>query len=1000
MKNTNPLLVLLTTCILVLSASAQVPLSGNVSDGAGGPLLSGTVYHASGFLTVPAGTTLTIQAGAILKMSFDGQLTVNGDLQVTGSAIVTEINDDTAGGDTNANGFSVGAPNFWRGVVFGAGATGVVNGLQVRFGGRFGTAGLEVNGNALSLSNCVVSACNAAGLDFNNVVGPTTVSNCQFDTNASAIEGVPLQSLAGFTGNTATGNAVHDTIRVSSATIASGTTTVSAANLVNGVVLAPGTTSIGTNGTLVFGPGVVYKCSIDAQFIVDGTLVCNGTAGSPVVITDINDDAHGGDTNNNGASAAVPNFWRGLVFNATSGASALSHTEVHGGGRFGTAAFSILGSGLSMNDCLAADCSAAGLNMNNIASSATITQCHVTACDRAYEGVRLESLPSLVNNTAAGNVAHDSVALSDGSITTGSTTISASNMVNNVALTGGLFLNVAAGASLTLDAGVILKWTVDGQLTVDGNLVCNGTAGSPVVFTTFSDDAHGGDSNKDGPSAGAANTWRGLRFNASSTGSQLTHAQVWYGGRFGTGGFSVNGAVATFNQCLAQQGSAAGIDLLNTTTTSTFNSCHVSGNAAAIIGVKLTSVSGFVNTTASGNGGFDSIIVSDATISSGTTTISAQNMVSGVITIPGLFGGVGAGAQLVLNAGCVLKWTGVDGQFTISGTLTCNGSAPSPVAFTTDSDDMFGGDSDENGASTVTANEWRGLRFEAGSAASTLNHTWIRGAGRFAAAGATVLDGITMRNCHLDTSSNAGLHLLGSAAQPTLSDCVVSACAVAMDGLSWRSFRNFAHNQVMNNVANYAQITTTTVGANDRVRAHNLPGGVVVLTVNPNFVSSSALTLEAGVTVKVTLDRSFDVNAGKLEVLGGGLRPVVFTDLADDDFGGDTNGDGPSTGSANFWRGLSIGSGALPSTVEHLVVRYGGRFATPGLRVNHGGVQLRAPRVDSCSATGLRVDAIAGDLRNAVAWGNAGVGLQLTGGSFAVQHATVAANNGGGIVNS
>ena len=71
MKNTNLVLVLLTTCILVLSASAQVPLSGNVSDGAGGPLLSGTVYHASGFLTVPAGTTLTIQAGAILKMSFD-----------------------------------------------------------------------------------------------------------------------------------------------------------------------------------------------------------------------------------------------------------------------------------------------------------------------------------------------------------------------------------------------------------------------------------------------------------------------------------------------------------------------------------------------------------------------------------------------------------------------------------------------------------------------------------------------------------------------------------------------------------------------------------------------------------------------------------------------------------------------------------------------------------------------------------------------------------------
>ena len=36
-------------------ATAQVAISGTIYDGSGGPLLSGTVYHATGHLTVPIG---------------------------------------------------------------------------------------------------------------------------------------------------------------------------------------------------------------------------------------------------------------------------------------------------------------------------------------------------------------------------------------------------------------------------------------------------------------------------------------------------------------------------------------------------------------------------------------------------------------------------------------------------------------------------------------------------------------------------------------------------------------------------------------------------------------------------------------------------------------------------------------------------------------------------------------------------------------------------------
>ena len=55
--------------VFVSPAVAQQPVSGDIFDGQGGPLLSGVVYHATGNLAVPAGETLTIEPGAILKLS-------------------------------------------------------------------------------------------------------------------------------------------------------------------------------------------------------------------------------------------------------------------------------------------------------------------------------------------------------------------------------------------------------------------------------------------------------------------------------------------------------------------------------------------------------------------------------------------------------------------------------------------------------------------------------------------------------------------------------------------------------------------------------------------------------------------------------------------------------------------------------------------------------------------------------------------------------------------
>ncbi|MBI3788504.1 MAG: right-handed parallel beta-helix repeat-containing protein, partial [Ignavibacteriales bacterium] len=63
--------------------------------------------------------------------------------------------------------------------------------------------------------------------------------------------------------------------------------------------------------TLVVQPGVVIKMDVGAYFRVDGTLIANGTSGSPIVFTSYRDASYGGKTNLASDNAApAPGDWR------------------------------------------------------------------------------------------------------------------------------------------------------------------------------------------------------------------------------------------------------------------------------------------------------------------------------------------------------------------------------------------------------------------------------------------------------------------------------------------------------------------------------------------------------------------------------------------------------------------------------------------------------------------------------------------------------------------
>ena len=121
----------LVFCVMAGMAHAQVNISGDIWDGNGGPLLTGTVYHATSEVRVPVGQTLTVQAGAIVKFHLGNQeLITYGTLNVNGTAanpaVFTSILDDDFDGDTDGDGASTGVPGNWRGLNFDAGSTGCV----------------------------------------------------------------------------------------------------------------------------------------------------------------------------------------------------------------------------------------------------------------------------------------------------------------------------------------------------------------------------------------------------------------------------------------------------------------------------------------------------------------------------------------------------------------------------------------------------------------------------------------------------------------------------------------------------------------------------------------------------------------------------------------------------------------------------------------------------------------------------------------------------------
>jgi hypothetical protein len=308
--------------------------------------------------------------------------------------------------------------------------------------------------------------------------------------------------------------------------------------------------------TLRIEPGTVVKVMM-REFFIDGTLVAEGTAGSPVVFTSFEDDAYGGDTNGDGPSQGQPGQWTALTFQ-NGGVGRLTHVIVqYAGGyyfHYGTQALvRSFGGDVVLDQVTLRRSGLFGLYATNAVS---VTRSHITDnidyglfYDGLGNGAPLQIVDNVFSGPASGQLRFDGepgpVTVQGNRIEGAARGFSVRGVLRSsfawdndpsFVMTVSSNLEVAATGSMSIAPGSVVKLTFGGsnggELIINGELDAVGTKDAPVVFTSLQDDEYGGDTNGDGASTtGQPGQWSAITFNTGSHG-RIAHAIIRYGGGY------------------------------------------------------------------------------------------------------------------------------------------------------------------------------------------------------------------------------------------------------------------------------------------------------------------------------------------------------------------------------------------------------------------------------------------------------------------------------------
>jgi hypothetical protein len=326
-------------------------------------------------------------------------------------------------------------------------------------------------------------------------------------------------------------------------------------------------------------------------------------------------------------------------------------------------------------------------------------------------------------------------------------------------------VTVASGVTLTLEPGTVVKFQSNfRRMEVNGTLDALGTASKPIYFTAYADDEAGGDTNNNGTSTSpTAGSWREVQVNSGGVGN-FSHVVARYGGAnaccFQSRANIYNaGGIINIEDSVIEYGDLYGINAATGTTTVT--SSEINNQTTGITGGSVLNVYesdfhdhasyGFSNTGSS-------LIVASSTFSNNssgsgvfgvnTNFMHWNNTATGTgkkrfeitgntMTLDQVWSAdnisyvildgpvtINSGVTLTIEPGAVVKFAGVFSRLIVNGTFDAQGTASSPIYFTSSSDDAVGSEAN-GGGSTPSAGQWREIDIGSG-ASSTISHAVIR----------------------------------------------------------------------------------------------------------------------------------------------------------------------------------------------------------------------------------------------------------------------------------
>ncbi|MBK7771925.1 MAG: hypothetical protein IPI48_15765 [bacterium] len=919
-------------------------------------------YCVTESITVEPGVVLTVPAGTVVSFGLGVSLTIEGQLQVQGTAlervIFTAVADDQRNGDVDNGGPSVGRIGDWGGVLFAPGSDGSgLSWCDIWFGGASLGAMIACDGSSPDLNDCRLRA-GSAGVRCLNGAAPslvrTSIDGCAgvpvvtdlasdpvFDGVIFSAEQDNRYDAVGLLGGITTGNA---SIAARQVTIGDGP-----AGDISYLVL--GSVTIDATHTLDIAPGQTLKFMPGTMLEILGRLT-TAAAGNRTIFTSLHDDQHGypRDSGRDGNTKAPgAGDWGGLRVLGTGDAIVQDADVLYAAtavtvGEMATAAvqrarlaYGITGlTAMSTGIVTLDDCDLVGHLGTPIRQSLD--------ANVSWSGVR-----PLANGINA-------IELLPGTLAVDRTLAARSlGTWENVTWYLDGLVTVADGATLTIAPGVTLKMgSTDAGIAVAGTLLAVAPVDNPIVFTSIDDDCAGlpADTRSDfWNRAPCPGDWNSLSFRRGSTGSLLDGCIIRFGGAGRIGAVEATGVdVPIANSLFEYNLTALGSQGLNLELVRDKRDLGLS-NVAFLNNVAdmVVPIGGTLARDAvlTGFPGLDPIFVLDRDL---VIPFGIHLEIQPGVDITAIDAGIDVHGSL--------SWSGsVDRVSTIGGP---SGWTPNPIVPGDPGpgipslgdcvpmpgcnyDELSPFDTGNDKRADVGDGVWTGIRVFATSddSRTLFRDLHVTGAAEpFRCEDSSPL----CERVIFDGMGEDGIGILGRSA-PEFVECIFRRSAGVPARLSLSATPRFTDSLFRDNA--WSGLGLAPQGTADlmHLSAATLTEaglGSYVALGDLSVAAGQSLTIDAGVVLKFAAETSLLVD-GLLAVEGvndfGQL--VILTSMTDDSFGGDTNGDGAFTrGNDATWSGIicSAFAAATPPVLTGCVIANAAGVGDAGALHIEGGV--------------------------------------------------------------